>query len=792
MAREIGLRVYVDWDNDGDFGDANEDVTQYLLDVTGPSRGRASVYDEFGPGSLSIVLDNRSQLFSPYNESSALVAAGSLVPGRAVKFDVAKDTGTRTLFYGYTSSFVQPRRLYDHPGVQISAIDGFEKLRRTKIRIPLYENKYVHELIEAILDQANWPADLRDIDTSETLIPFFYQPEQSALTMLKLAQKQELGGQLFMSKDGKVAFRNREARAISQSLYTFYRLTSFGLELREEDLFDRIEHTRGRYQLDADISPVYVMRNTGMKLNFGDNWLDVPFSYPAKSVVIPAVDPLLTENITTLNGAINSSVTEFAVVNGSLLVPGTVIRIDAEWMLITGKNGVNRVKVTRDYDASPGAASHGNGATVERLTLPVNTDYKANAVADGTGTDLTSALSVKSFQADSDSAKLNLYCGETLGAYLMFFQVRGYALRESEENALITVEVTSPIVKDAPLQEQFVFNNDEAAVRAYANLRASIAEKPLPRPPVEIVPTTSEEMNAVLDLELGSRITLQNLAGRDPINLNDDFFVESLDYDWTIGKGQKPMRLARVRLKTFHHDLSEANLFRISGDIGAPNAEQTVAYHTGGPGTLASWSTFVSDSNLMYVAIAHDSTSDVVTSVTRNGQGFNLVEKQQLPSNGFWMYLFQLDNPDVGTFDVEVNTSESVTVRGGSIAYINSQTGVVSKNTGDDNLPTISIDLGGSNERGLAFIAMPVSTLFAPGSGVSQLWDTEQSNSANSSVCHFAGVKSVAPVSVISATAGLSQPWAVIGVQLKRLQGSGEYSKIITDVATTGARIAHA
>lgn len=87
MSASVGLKTYVDWNDDGDFNDAYEQMafkTRIDRPLAG-ERGRDQVRMLAPPmaGTSTMVADNEAKEFSPENSSSPL--AGDLVPGHLVR-----------------------------------------------------------------------------------------------------------------------------------------------------------------------------------------------------------------------------------------------------------------------------------------------------------------------------------------------------------------------------------------------------------------------------------------------------------------------------------------------------------------------------------------------------------------------------------------------------------------------------------------------------------------------------------------------------------------------------------
>ena len=77
--------LYVDWNNDGDFGDADENITSYVQGLEW-ERGRDLANNLTGDsvsGTLQVVLKNTTGIFSSFKTDGALY--GNILPSRKVK-----------------------------------------------------------------------------------------------------------------------------------------------------------------------------------------------------------------------------------------------------------------------------------------------------------------------------------------------------------------------------------------------------------------------------------------------------------------------------------------------------------------------------------------------------------------------------------------------------------------------------------------------------------------------------------------------------------------------------------
>ena len=80
--------LYVDWNNDGDFGDADENITSYVQKLEW-ERGRDlanNLTGEYVSGILRVTLKNTTNIFSSFNSGSDLY--GNILPSRKIKLQM--------------------------------------------------------------------------------------------------------------------------------------------------------------------------------------------------------------------------------------------------------------------------------------------------------------------------------------------------------------------------------------------------------------------------------------------------------------------------------------------------------------------------------------------------------------------------------------------------------------------------------------------------------------------------------------------------------------------------------
>jgi hypothetical protein len=187
-------------------GDRYFDITPRLIS-TQVRRGKSQALDRIDAGSVSITVDNSDRTFDPLYEDGPYF--GQLIPRRAVKISA----NNRPVFQGFIEDF----DIQYQPGVQsvvrIDVSDGFSVFNNAKLEDFSPVSQLAGARIEAVLDrpEVNWPDELREIDEGNSvMLDIDVNEGTSALEYLKLVSSSEFGN-LFMAKDGKIVFRERNS-----------------------------------------------------------------------------------------------------------------------------------------------------------------------------------------------------------------------------------------------------------------------------------------------------------------------------------------------------------------------------------------------------------------------------------------------------------------------------------------------------------------------------------------------------------------------------------------------------
>jgi hypothetical protein len=172
-------------------------------------RGRTNDLDEFGPATLSMVLDNRTRTVDPACTSGTY--ADQVIPGVPVRAWMRRPgntTGVR-MYSGFVEGYEM-----DYPGlvdarVTVRANDGMKYLQLSA-QSTLTTGDAIHTMVGHVLDGAGWPASTgwRAISTSITSGANWRGFKTPALELLRGLADAE-GGAVFMGVQSKVRFVNR-------------------------------------------------------------------------------------------------------------------------------------------------------------------------------------------------------------------------------------------------------------------------------------------------------------------------------------------------------------------------------------------------------------------------------------------------------------------------------------------------------------------------------------------------------------------------------------------------------
>lgn len=399
------LKVEVDWDNDGTFSAPGADISDLVRPVTGAitaqyGRDQSTALAPAMSGQGQVVLDNRDRRFTPRNTASPLY--GKVKPARPVRIrrtvpgvpvpagypgdvypslDLYPSTGgstaadvSYTLFVGHTDdSPINPD--LNSRTVSLSLLDSLAALRGQSISTPLYSGIRTGDAVNYILDVAGWPAELRDIDSGATVIPWWWEDDTDMMDALeKVVRSEGPPAVVTVGSSGEIIFRDRH-----------HRLT----EART-------------------LTPQSVWRGSEGR---GEPVMSVPFSYDEAwrnivnsgtvSVDVRTVQPL--QAVWTSDATISLSAGEERIINASASDPFYDAVTPADGVDLTTKSGSVTVRLMRTSGVSVGIvlAAVGGDAIISNLRLwayPVTSAYTVQVSASDSQS--VAEFGARSFQGD--------------------------------------------------------------------------------------------------------------------------------------------------------------------------------------------------------------------------------------------------------------------------------------------------------------------------------------------------------------------------------------------------------
>jgi len=234
------------------------DITGYVRGGS-TDRGTSNELQRVEAGTASLLLDARDGAFVPTNTLSAFYP--NIVPMRRVRILATWASVDYPVFSGYAESWPVTFPGIVDQVVQLRLVDGFTVLARTAVS-GSFSAQTTGQRVTAILDAIEWPLDQRDIDTGASSVPAVTLDDVPALSHLQDVEHAE-GGRLFMSRDGKVTFRDRyptvitdfSTRTWSGTTMTYRDIT---LSFDDDTLFNEIRLTRtgGAEQVVEDLDSV--------------------------------------------------------------------------------------------------------------------------------------------------------------------------------------------------------------------------------------------------------------------------------------------------------------------------------------------------------------------------------------------------------------------------------------------------------------------------------------------------------------------------------------------------------
>jgi len=207
----------------GQLGGAIEltDVTSDVQNVA-ISRGRSKDLDSFFTGSCAIKLLNNSRKYENTNTSSPYYPG--IEPFIKMQVDATTDGGStyEDLFVGFVADISLTYPDSNNSFATFTGFDAFMKINNTELVNQSFTSTDSGTLIGNILDNdsVKFSTGNRDIETGISTMQSLSGIDSNTLSLLQTIERSE-NGLLFMSKSGKLTFKNRHTTFPSTASITF-------------------------------------------------------------------------------------------------------------------------------------------------------------------------------------------------------------------------------------------------------------------------------------------------------------------------------------------------------------------------------------------------------------------------------------------------------------------------------------------------------------------------------------------------------------------------------------------
>jgi len=201
-------KVVVDWNDNDSFGDANEDITEDVKSIR-TRMGKEERFSAPSPSTLEIVVKNEDGKYAPKNTSGTLY--GSLTDGHEIWIYAVLSGSTSDIFRGYTDEYIPWGPLQGQETV-LRCKGKDIRLRKPEISVGMLTNQQADEIAGTILDQANWPAGDRDLESfSVDTIPWRWIYKQNAWNAIQEVMADTLG-LFYVDQGGTAVYESRHHR----------------------------------------------------------------------------------------------------------------------------------------------------------------------------------------------------------------------------------------------------------------------------------------------------------------------------------------------------------------------------------------------------------------------------------------------------------------------------------------------------------------------------------------------------------------------------------------------------
>lgn len=235
-------------------GEEFVDITPFVSNVS-TNRGKNKELDKYKSASLNVQVQNQNRYFDPdYVESPF---SGELVPRRGIRVL----SNSLPVFTGRVADWNLKFQPGNDSTATVEGVDNFALLAQQNLTAGTAIEQKTGARIESVLNMASvdWPTNDRRIDTGQsTLGSAVLDGTENALSYLQEVELSEIGGSLFISRQGYLTFKDRLATPQTDGAVMFaddgsgIPFQNVEVEYGTENLYNKITVTSAAGTATAD------------------------------------------------------------------------------------------------------------------------------------------------------------------------------------------------------------------------------------------------------------------------------------------------------------------------------------------------------------------------------------------------------------------------------------------------------------------------------------------------------------------------------------------------------------
>ena len=219
------------------------DVTEYVITVD-IQRGKSAILSNFPPGECSVEFTNHTRAFDP------LFTASPFYPEIVPRRELRVTSGGELAYQGWIEDWDLGYQTSGDSVAVAKAVDALSVIGNQTLDAFTPPEELAGARIASVLDRAEigWPSTLRDLDVGAVTMAANPVPaEQNALAYLQAVAGSD-PGYVFVTRDGKFAFRDRRKAPTSVDLVSLGEggipVSDLQVTYGSELLFNRVTASR--------------------------------------------------------------------------------------------------------------------------------------------------------------------------------------------------------------------------------------------------------------------------------------------------------------------------------------------------------------------------------------------------------------------------------------------------------------------------------------------------------------------------------------------------------------------